>query len=336
MKSITDTLKAAFLAVALTGSLSACAGGERALPGETVGETFRKVMAQIDAKCRQEKKGPYLDPKDPEYKEKRRYTDCDILKLLPEDPLSTPEGRFAHSIKLPAPHDVPKDVWRYGMSGEEYFQALCAAEAGEWVFRTVEGVEGIMALRPRKRVFDPIFQHLDVMEDPYGHTDGEAHKPEYMYVNPERYDFYESLAADGQGITRYHGYDGRELKSMKQEHGGHRKAKYGYVWRGIQRTQDREHGIAGGELIVLDLDTKEVLGYRRGFARTFASLARRGVSWEFSPVCPRYEYRGGRSKDFDFNYWFIGKVLKSKSHEIHFKKLRGEIPWNQPKATKGE
>lgn len=145
MKSITDTLKAAFLAVALTGSLSACAGGERALPGETVGETFRKVMAQIDAKCRERKLGPY----EPEPRKTGvRNASCDILFLKPEDPLSTPEGRFAHSIKLPAPHDVPKDVWRYGMSGEEYFQALCEAEAGEWVFRTVEGVEGVRQVRP--------------------------------------------------------------------------------------------------------------------------------------------------------------------------------------------
>ena len=33
-----------------------------------------------------------------------------------------------------------------------------------------------------------------------------------------------------------------------------------YVWRGITRPHDREMGIAGGELIVLDLQTNEVLG----------------------------------------------------------------------------
>lgn len=325
--------------LSMASVLGACTTGLTAgtpEPDETVGETFRKVMARIDAQCREEKKGPYLDPKDPQYKEKRRYTDCDILRLKPEDPLSTPEGRFAHSIKLPSPHDMPKDVWRAGMTGEEYFKALCEAEAGEWVFRTVEGVEGVLALRPRKRADDYTYQHLYVMEDPYGHTDGEAYKPEYIYVKPERYDFFELPAADGQGVERFYGYDGREPKSMKQVRGDQRKAKYGYVWRGIQRPHDREHGIAGGELIVLDLDTQEVLGYRRGFARTFSSIARRGVSWEFTLVCPRYEYRGGRSKDFDFNYWFIGKVLRSKSYEIHFKKLRGEVPWNQRQPTKGE
>ena len=95
-------------------------------------------MAQIDANCRERKLGPY----EPEPRKTGvRNASCDILFLKPEDPLSTPEGRFAHALKLPAPHDVPKDVLRPGMTGEEYFKALCEAEAGEWVFRAVGGVE---------------------------------------------------------------------------------------------------------------------------------------------------------------------------------------------------
>ena len=38
------------------------------------------------------------------------------------------------------------------------------------------------------------------------------------------------------------------------------KSRYGYTWRGIVRPHDREMGIAGGEIIVLDLETNEVLG----------------------------------------------------------------------------
>ncbi|MBK6632686.1 MAG: hypothetical protein IPG33_17575 [Betaproteobacteria bacterium] len=112
--------------------LAACAPGLSAVTpeaGETVGETFRKVMAQIDANCRERKLGPY----EPEPRKTGvRNASCDILFLKPEDPLST----------------AAQDVLRPGMTGEEYFKALCEAEAGEWVFRTVGGVKGIRQLRP--------------------------------------------------------------------------------------------------------------------------------------------------------------------------------------------
>lgn len=102
------------------------------------------------------------------------------------------------------------------------------------------------------------------------------------------------------------GYDG-ELNSLHKRYEKQRLSRYGYTWRGIHRDHDREFGIAGGELIVLDLQTGEILGVRRGFART--GTYGRTTNWEFTPVCPRYEIRS-RSKDFDFSYWFIRKVLR--------------------------
>ena len=114
----------------------------------TVGQQFRDIMAEIDAQCRKDKIGPYLDPNDPEYIRKKYVTDCDILKIKPADPLATEEGRFAYSIKLPAPHGKSKVQYSTGMSAEIYFKELCEQEAGEWVFRTVDGVEGIKIMRP--------------------------------------------------------------------------------------------------------------------------------------------------------------------------------------------
>ncbi|GHT95622.1 hypothetical protein AGMMS49545_18900 [Betaproteobacteria bacterium] len=97
------------------------------------------------------------------------------------------------------------------------------------------------------------------------------------------------------------------MNSLKKRYEQQRISRYGYTWRGIRRDRDREFGIAGGELIVLDLHTDEILGVRRGFAWT-GTLGRK-TNWEFTPVCPRYEIRD-RSKDFDFSYWFIRKVLR--------------------------
>ena len=129
-------------------------------------------------------------------------------------------------------------------------------------------------------------------------------------------------------VQRFFGYNGRKRETLKSTIVDKRAAKFGFTWRRISRPNDRELGIAGGELLVLNLETAELLGFRRGFAKTYVSSVNRGANWEFTPTCPKYEYRGGRSKDFDFSYWFIGKVLRSSDFEIHFKKLRGEVPWN--------
>ena len=55
---------------------------------------------------------------------------------VPEQWVATPEGRFAHSIRIPNP--VLKDSgYRWWMTSEQYFKHLCQAEAGEFIFRTV-------------------------------------------------------------------------------------------------------------------------------------------------------------------------------------------------------
>ncbi len=269
-KSIAHTFKAALLAAMLASGLSACAAGGRAIPGETVGETFRKVMAQIDDQCRKEKKGPYLDPEDPEYLEKRRYTDCNILKLKPDDSLATAEGRHAHSLKLPAPHDEPKDVWRAGMTGEEYFQALCEAEAGEWVFRTVEGVEEVAVLRPAPALAIETPRELEIMEAPYEiqmmkHIHHEFLPPKGKYGILETFDeALKPVRIQSKGDYKL----GRVMTdaNFRIVPSSVIKARYGITWRGISRQQDRENGIIGGELIVLDIASNAVMAFKRTFS----------------------------------------------------------------------
>jgi len=74
---------------------------------------------------------------------------------------------------------------------------------------------------------------------------------------------------------------------------------------GIKRPHDREMGIAGGELIVLDLETNEVLGVRRGYALHVGQ-------WQVTPVCPKCGYEGGWDKFGHFTFWFVGKVLRPR------------------------
>ena len=129
----------------------ACLSGCAAIGG--MGSDFREIISSKTSFCKELRLGPHLDPSDPEYRQKRRATDCNFLKLEPQDwkpdamvradgqqypiPkewLSTPEGVFAHSIKLPIPNDSPKLVHRNGMSRGDYFQALCNTEAGDFAF----------------------------------------------------------------------------------------------------------------------------------------------------------------------------------------------------------
>ena len=62
-------------------------------------------------------------------------------KLEPVDPLATEEGKFAHSIRIPNP--VPEDSGYKPGTSKEYFDHLCKTEAGEFIYKTVEKVEGL-------------------------------------------------------------------------------------------------------------------------------------------------------------------------------------------------
>jgi|CXWL01.1.fsa_nt_gi hypothetical protein len=302
------------------------------LAQETVGQKFRKVLSEIDAECRRDRLGPYLDPSDPEYLRKRRGTDCDILRLeprdwrtekmsktegqlypIPERWLATPEGRFAHSIKLPPPHDKPKDVYRRGMNTKEYFEALCKEEAGDFVFRSVEGVQGVLRARAPEIENDDVLRHIFAPEAPVGlplwPPSGGKEDIGQVFVQPVhgRYQYAESRSwpnRTGKGDALFRKFVRDPARATGQsinytpiggtysvpnevvENGVERAtSKYAFIWRGIVRPNDRELGIAGGEFVVFDRDTSEALGVRRVFRAT--NVGKRGAWWLTAANCSR-------------------------------------------------
>jgi hypothetical protein len=284
------------------GCVLAVLGEANIAKSETGGEHFEKAMKRLAANCAKAKLRP-------------GETGCDPLKLKPTDPLATEEGRFAHSIKIPNP--VPEDSgYMPKMTPEQYFDHLCKTEAGEFVYKTVENVEGLYMMRPRGKATDYELEHLYALEDPYGHEDWEANSPEKFYVRPGRYKFLErplsspkSPLTGGEMYLRYTGYDGQDPKTMVVHETADRKSRYGYMWRGIARPHDRELGIAGGELIVLDWETNEVLAVRRGFIRSGGVDNLTGIWWPNGQVCRN---DAGRIKLF-FTVEFISNVLKPQS-----------------------
>ena len=280
--------------------LSGCA-----VNAETVGERFDRSMKGLADNCAKAK----LKPND---------TACDILKLKPADPLATEEGRFAHSMKIPNP--VPVDSgYKPGMTSEQYFDHLCKTEAGEFIYKTVENVEGLYMMRPREHATDYMQEHLYAMEDPYGYTDWEARDPQTIFVDPpwRTYSYLEapfppsiSAKSPDAHYRRYSGYV-QNKSPMVEDHVPDLKSRYGYTWRGISRPHDRELGIAGGELIVLDLQTKDVLGVRRGFIHSGGARNNlTGIWWLSAQVCPTLRSDRRSQKDGDFTYWFVSKILK--------------------------
>jgi len=297
----------------LPGLLSACV-----THAETVAEHFDRQMKAFAKDCAKTTPRP-------------GSTSCDRLKLKPADPLATEEGRFAHSIKIPNP--VPADSgYMPGMTPEQYFDHLCKTEAGEFIFKTVENVEGVFMMRPR--IPDGYAsEHLYAREDPYGHGLGGATHPEEYYVQPAigKYEFLEvpiGSGTDSAGNEKYRrfyrnleSHPGRDYLTavegkmvripyiVAQMKVASLESRYGYTWRGIVRPHDRELGIAGGELIVLDLTTNSVLAVKRGFIRgVFDPNQRTGFSWSTNRVC-----KGDAAKA---DHVFIKEVLKPTAKTV--------------------
>ena len=288
----------------LPGLLSACVSF-----AETPGERFRKAIKEIEAACAKRK----LDPNEV----------CGrVAKLKPADPLATEEGRFAHSLKIPNP--VPEDSgYKPGMTPEQYFEHLCKTEAGEFIFKSIENVEGFYLMRPRKKATDYEMQHLYGLEAPYLEVHGEYYSPEEYFVQPHmgKYQFLEVPLAKSHDTSSYRRYyrddnahPGKQYQTaingkavfvpyvVAEAQTDTLKSNYGVTWRGITRPHDRDLGIAGSELIVLNFETNEILAVRRGYKRTGGVRNLTGVWWLAGQTCPKLTERP--------DHWFIRDVLK--------------------------
>jgi len=240
---------------------------------------------------------------------------------VPTEWVATPEGKFAHSIKLP--NNLPKNSgYRPGMTSEEYFSELCKTEAGDYIFKTVDNVDGLYLMRPTRRPSDDDLKDLYKLEAPeiertFQLWDPKPDQRAQTFVAPPSrlYQFVEEPRQDdgtGAFYVRSSGYK-KGVSPMKSEHVSELKSRFGLVWRGLRRPHDRESAIAGSEWIVLDLKTQEVLSVQRNFARTgFARNVVGGVWWLNAISCPNVIPMDNLPSRF---YTFAVKALKPVSGE---------------------
>jgi hypothetical protein len=273
----------------------------------------------------------------------------------PTDPRELEAYEYAHALKLPEslPKPVPFNFVRHLFSNRRttkfaYFDHLCATEAGEYIFKTVDKVEGIYQMRTMPKRDDKVMEDRYAFEDPADWSHGEEDASPYSFIggpstgfryfesrrppkeiaNKYSVEDWQIIPWTKSGIApywRYHHFDytkpSGQVAPVQQI-----EASYAYTWRGIHREADRKHGIAGGELIVLDRITGEILGVRRSFA-----IARQGptrLNWEFAYFCPKNMiYRSiGRVPEINkgkYPYDFISQILipiDFDPSKIHFAK----------------
>ena len=316
------------------------------LADETVGDRFRKVLADVDARCKREKRGPYLDRGDPEYRKKVADTSCDVLKLqprdwrdaklvkldsqpypVPQDWLATPEGRFAHSIKLPPLNGKQRASFRPGMSGKEYFEELCRNDSGEFIGRTVTGVDGVRQDRPwiaapngyRDLLFwtrekGGIQNSQDYLVQPpagrYQFLDLRLSEADARKSGAPFLAFYRDQQKAKKKDVVINAGDGKFVRTpyiVAEELRRQSVARYAFTWRGLWAVEGVQHGIEGFELITYQIEPFEVVAYQRDFWRHLQDDSQRD---------PRTTYTISCSQTLPMMppHQFLQGVLVPKSH----------------------
>jgi hypothetical protein len=190
----------------------------------------------------------------------------------------------------------------FNQAGKAYFRHVCETEAGEVIHRKVENVEGVFEMRPRPQPqhYSDLFRKREYPEDPHGYVfavpgsammKGDPRMPEFPgRVKPAQerpgYTFVETLNERDPNVGKYRFYrydnyliitDKNELYrlgtsassvvSRRSDPVTTLRSRYGFTWSGLDRWQFGLFGIMGGQTTILDLQTNEVIAYRKGFMR---------------------------------------------------------------------
>lgn len=277
---------------------------------------------------------------------------------VPEQWLQDEEARIAHSLKLPdavpkpVPFDFDKAWWKAKLPGSpavkvQYFNHLCSTEAGEWIFKKVENVEGLYFARPQSGPFksgyftDPYGPEMPWMERVLLLTGEKLRRQGGRFVQPPHYNyrFVEQPKRDvpwqkniAEPYVRLFGYTTepapdhtgkltrflRDKTPMQIVGIQQPTARYGYTWRGIRRDRDREHRIAGGEIVIYDLHTREILGVRRQFLITGKNPRGEDEAvWEVAASCMNKPSNGLGTEFTQFAFDVLQTIEPSTTGKLH-------------------
>jgi len=261
--------------------------------------------------------GEQYSPKayrDCENKYQGHSTQCHVLELRRiENPYHWPHE---HNKDFKWPEAPQVNVYRSGMTRDEYHKALCDAEAGEFITKANVPATSLYIVRPYWTSISHVYGGDRYVEEaPYLIGQYSGIKPVSLVWNlftrtpPMVFRFVEVMYPP----ARSSGVMGSEDHYMAVWRGmplspetDHRapplltrveyvsaptqntqtrntpinrvESRYGVIWRSIERPNDRELKVAGTEVAVVDLSNNEVLGVLRNFSRL-------GRFWEGSGSC---------------------------------------------------
>ena len=198
--------------------------------------------------------------------------------------------------------------------------------AGEKIYRTVEGVEGVLLIKVRPDKIN--FSDQYAMDDPYGRdvggdgyirsflrvTNGEDLNPRVAAGRKDGFKIVEALDTKDNRLYQYSGviksvlgrdpnFEFEKTPQLK------RTTRFGVDYEDISTPTDRENWIAGGVIKVIDLETTEVVAERRGYifdAGLGNTSGGRGP-WEAASPC------AGTTRNLGHNAQFVLKSLKPTS-----------------------
>lgn len=245
---------------------------------------------------------------------------------IPTQWLDTPEGRFAHSIKIPNP--VPADSgYRGPKDPKAYWEHLCATEAGSFVFKTVDNVDGLLFLRHPGHPTDQDHRDQWKLEAPGLQGSWQVVMRGFgewarWFVNSPwaTYEYVEQPRPEG-GYLRFFGY-AQDKTKMQYAISEQPSSRYALTWRGLRRPHDREQGISGAEWIILDRTNGEVLAVLRDYYLTaFAMLDYNpnGLQWLNAARCPfKRKMFGSYGVDSEWAVW-PPHVLRPQAYPARLK-----------------
>ncbi len=190
-----------------------------------------------------------------------------------------------------------------------YLKELCAAHAGDKIYRTVDDVQGVFQMKAYDP--DPDFQWSDQhgMVEPWvvAHYGDQRSRPSHLGIRGNGYWFIEGQPGYGLGegppYTRHllastkdkvenpnsdASIDAEGFALERQEVKVQTlKSRYGYTTEDLTTPDLRKRWIGGGKLTIIDLQTKEVIAEWTDYYR--ATGAQVKMAWANGVSCRRGE-----------------------------------------------
>ena len=212
-----------------------------------------------------------------------------------------------------------------------HFEMRCKS-AGEKIYQSVKGVEGIFIMKPRIKPTETLYQSQWELWDPYGTSGYEASYPAALLVD-ERFEGHRQqgimippikglrfveISASTRDQTLSESYrrvaiaendKGERLSNERRtdwiltsEPVHTLRSRYGITWDDISTREDREKWIAGGRLQIVEFATGAVIAERIGYMREpgLGSLIRNRSAWLFAEryACPAIRFDNIKDKIF--------------------------------------